>query len=81
MASVPAIVAKMRRAPASVRFADLCKVCEHYFGPAARQRGSHLQYRTPWQGEPRVNIQDDHGRTKPYQVRQVLRAIERLEAR
>lgn len=79
MASVASLVAKMRRAPAGVRFADLRKVCEHYFGPARRQRGSHLQFRTPWQGEPRVNIQDDHDQAKPYQVRQVLQAIERME--
>jgi hypothetical protein len=81
MASVASIVAKMRRAPTNVRFAELSKVCEHYFGPAARQRGSHLQYRTPWQGEPRVNIQDDHGQAKAYQVRQVLQAIDRMETR
>lgn len=28
---------------------------------------------------PRVNIQNDHGKAKPYQVRQVLAAIARLE--
>jgi hypothetical protein len=38
-------------------------------------------YRTPWPGDPRVNIQDRDGMAKRYQVRQVLRAIERLEAR
>lgn len=27
--------------------------------------------------DPRVNIQNDHGRAKPYQVRQVLAAIEK----
>jgi len=26
-----------------------------------------------------VNIQDDHGSAKPYQVRQVLAAIEKVE--
>lgn len=36
-------------------------------------------YRTPWQGDPRVNIQNRHGEAKPYQVRQVLAAIARLE--
>jgi hypothetical protein len=30
-------------------------------------------------GDPRVNIQSDKGMAKAYQVRQVLRAIERLE--
>lgn len=29
--------------------------------------------------DPRVNIQNDKGKAKPYQVRQVLQAIERLE--
>jgi hypothetical protein len=29
----------------------------------------------------RVNIQDDKGMAKAYQVRQVLKAIERLEAK
>jgi hypothetical protein len=45
-----------------------------------RQTGSsHRIYQTPWPGDPRVNIQNDKGMAKAYQVRQVLRAIERLE--
>jgi hypothetical protein len=30
-------------------------------------------------GDPRVNIQNDKGMAESYQVRQVLRPIERLE--
>ena len=30
-------------------------------------------------GDPRVNIQNAKGKAKPYQVKQVLQAIERLE--
>ncbi len=79
MASVSDIVATMKRNPSGVRFNDLCKVCNHYFGEA-RQRGtSHRIYKTPWIGDPRVNIQGSKGKAKPYQVRQVLAAIERLE--
>ncbi len=38
-------------------------------------------YKTPWQGDPRVNIQrGKDGKAKAYQVRQVLDAIARLEA-
>jgi hypothetical protein len=37
-------------------------------------------YKTPWSGDPRVNIQNSHGSAKAYQVRQVLKAIERVEA-
>jgi hypothetical protein len=33
----------------------------------------------PWQGDPRVNIQNDRGRAKAWQVRQVLKALERFE--
>ena len=35
-------------------------------------------YRMPWRGDPRVNIQDAKGMAKPYQVRQVIKAIEKL---
>jgi hypothetical protein len=70
----------MRTNPRGVRFADLAKVCDYHFGPARQTGGSHRVYRTPWAGDPRVNIQNDRGDAKAYQVRQVLRAIERLEA-
>ena len=62
------------------RFCDLCKICDHYFGEARQTGGSHRIYKTPWQGDPRVNIQNDKGMAKVYQVKQVLKAIERLEA-
>jgi hypothetical protein len=69
----------MRRNPKGVSFSDLCKVCDHYFGEARQTGSSHRIYKTPWQGDPRVNIQDDKGMAKAYQVKQVLRAVERLE--
>lgn len=37
-----------------------------------------MVYKTPWIGDPRVNIQNDKGKAKTYQVKQVLQAIERL---
>ncbi len=73
------ILAAMRDNPAGVRFKDLCKVCDHYFGQARQSSGSHRVYKTPWGGDPRVNIQDDKGRAKVYQVKQVLKAVERME--
>lgn len=79
MARVEKLLEQMRSNPSGVRFEDLAKVCDHYFGQP-RQRGtSHRVYRMPWQGDPRVNIQNDRGKAKPYQVRQVLAAIEKLE--
>ena len=69
----------MRRNLRNVRFADLCRVCDHYFGAPRQAGSSHRVYKTPWAGDPRVNIQDDGGKAKAYQVRQVLAAIDRLE--
>lgn len=79
MANLTDILEKMHSNPTAVRFADLCKVCDHYFGQARQSSGSHRVYKTPWIGDPRVNIQNDKGRAKAYQVKQVLKAIERLE--
>jgi hypothetical protein len=79
VASIDDIVAKMKLNPKGVRFQELSKVCDHFFG-APRSRGtSHRVYRTPWQGDPRVNIQNAKGKAKAYQVRQVLWAIDRVE--
>ncbi len=75
---VQEMLARWRASQTGVRFSDLSKVCRIYFGQP-RQRGSHLIYRTPWQGLPRVNIQSHGGDAKPYQVRQVLRAIDLME--
>ena len=80
MPKITDIVDDMKRNPKGIRFQDLCKVCDHYFGEARQTGSSHRVYKTPWQGDPRVNIQDDKGKAKAYQVKQVLKAIEQLEA-
>ncbi|MEO7760863.1 MAG: toxin HicA, partial [Casimicrobiaceae bacterium] len=37
--------------------------------------------KSPWPGDPRVNIQGAKGKAKPYQVRQILQAIDKLEGK
>ena len=74
------ILKMLHRNPKGVRFTDLAKVCDKYFGQPRQQRTSHRIYRTPWPGDPRVNRQNDKGMAKAYQVRQVINAIEKLEA-
>lgn len=69
----------MRTEPANVGFNDLKKVCNELFGDARQSGSSHAVYKTPWPGDPRVNIQNAKGKAKPYQVRQVLQAIDKLE--
>jgi len=72
-------IQRLRANPRGIRFAELARICDRFFGEP-RQRGtSHRVYRTPWPGDPRVNIQNDRGMAKAYQVRQVIRAIEKLE--
>ena len=69
----------MSENPKGFRFSELKKVCEYYFGKPRQSGGSHCIFKTPWPGDPRVNIQNDKGKAKPYQVRQVLSAIKMLE--
>lgn len=80
MTKVEDIVAAMRKSPKNIRFRDLCKVCDYYFGEPRQKGSSHRVYKTPWPGDPRVNIQNHKGMAKAYQVRQVLKAIDKLEA-
>jgi hypothetical protein len=79
MAKIEDLLVQMKNNPAGVRFADLSKVCLHYFGHARHNDGSHHVYKTPWSGDPRINIQNNKGKAKSYQVKQVLLAIEKLE--
>ncbi len=79
MGGIKELLGRMKQNPKSVRFQDLSNVCEHYFGKHRQGGSSHRVYKTPWQGDPRVNIQNDKGKAKAYQVKQVLSAINRLE--
>lgn len=79
MADTRKILEQMLREPANVRFGDLMKVCEAHFGKPRQAGTSHAIFKTPWSGDPRINIQNDKGRAKTYQVRQVLLAIDKLE--
>ena len=79
MAKIEDILAQMKLNPKGIRFGDLCRVCDHFFGEPRQSGSSHRIYKTPWQGDPRINIQNHKGKAKAYQVKQVLLAIERLE--
>ncbi|MDO5687568.1 MAG: hypothetical protein Q4G42_09385 [Neisseria sp.] len=68
----------MNNEPKNIRYEELYKVCEAYFGEARQAGISHAIFKTPWRGDPRVNIQNEKGKAKAYQVRQVLLAIEKL---
>jgi len=79
MVKIDDILIGMKQNPKNVRFVDLCKLCEKYFGEPRNRGSSHKIYKTPWQGDPRINIQNRKGKAKAYQVKQVLLALEKLE--
>ncbi|MBF8277515.1 MAG: hypothetical protein HW390_2588 [Candidatus Brocadiaceae bacterium] len=79
MGKIEGILLQMKHNAADVRFTDLCKVCDFYFDKSRITGSSHRIYKTPWYGDPRVNIQNNKGKAKAYQVKQVLKAIARLE--
>jgi hypothetical protein len=58
-------------------------ICARYvtiFSGSLVKVGAVIEFtKTPWQGDPRINIQNHKGKTKAYQVKQVLLAIERSE--
>ena len=73
-------LAEMRGNPTGIRFVDAMKVCEHYFGQPRRSGGSHYVFKTPWPGNPRINLQEgESGKAKAYQIRQVVEAIDKKE--
>jgi hypothetical protein len=65
--------------PKNVRFADLIKIATHFFGAPRVNGTSHYVFKVPWQGEPWVNLQADGKMAKPYQVKQVIKALKKLE--
>lgn len=78
MSDLTKILKKMNANPRGVRFIELKMICVYYFGEPRQNGGSHCVFKTPWPGDPRVNIQNDKGKAKAYQVRQVLHAIGKL---
>lgn len=79
MNSIDNIVALMQQRPKGIKFKDLVKVCNYYFGKPRQNGTSHKIYKTPWQGDPRINIQKSGKEAKSYQVKQVLMAINKLK--
>ena len=79
MAKIDEIISEMKQNPRGIRFSELCKVCDHSFGEPRKSASSHRVYKTPWQGDPRINIQNYKGKAKSYQVKQVLLALDKLE--
>ena len=79
MKSIDDLVVSMQLKQKSVSFKDLLKVCEHYFGKPRQNGTSHVIFKTPWRGDPRINIQKNGKEAKAYQVKQVIAGIKKLK--
>ncbi len=79
MASADSLLEEMRNNSKGVRFEDALKVAKKYFGEP-RISGSHHIFKTPWAGDPRINLQNDSGKAKAYQVKQLIAAIDQAIA-
>ncbi len=80
MAKIEKLLEAIRANPKNVKYSKLVKVCDHYFGEPRQDGTSHRVYKMPWEGDPRVNIQEGkNGEAKTYQVKQVITAIDKIE--
>ncbi|MDR2945928.1 MAG: toxin HicA [Candidatus Adiutrix sp.] len=81
MVNIAGFVEKMRKSPQNIRYDDLFSFCCRMFGEPRQQGSSHAVFKTPWKDDPRVNIQrGKNGQAKAYQVKQVVRAVEKMAA-
>lgn len=69
------LLTQARNNPRGLRFSELCGLAECFGWVHARTRGSHRVYKLR---EHTMSFQDANGFAKPYQVRQLLEAIDSL---
>jgi len=67
-------------AVANVAFADLCTLVEALGFELRRVNGSHHVFTHP-EIPQLINLQSVRGQAKPYQIRQLLRLVERYDLR
>lgn len=77
--SIDNLIAELEEREKNIMFSRLFQICELLFG-ACRINGSHHIFKTPWQGDPRINLQKVGKMAKPYQVRQVISCLRKLKA-
>ncbi len=66
----------LKKNPKSIRFNKLCNIAEKFGFKFQEGRGSHRIYVKKGIKEI-LNFQNVHGKAKPYQVRQLIKVIEK----
>jgi predicted RNA binding protein YcfA (HicA-like mRNA interferase family) len=78
MADCNKLLRRARRSSTGFRFDELCQLAECFGFEFARQEGSHHVYKRPGTMQT-MNFQDNKGKAKPYQVKQLLAFISTLQ--
>ena len=66
----------LKKNPKNIRFNKLCKIAEKFGFKFRGGKGSHRIYVKKGIKEM-LNFQNVHGKAKPYQVRQLIKVIEK----
>jgi len=53
-------IERLKRQKNNLRFDDLVRICQYFFGNA-KVTSSHHHFRMPWPGDPRINLQKRKG--------------------
>lgn len=61
--------------PQNLTFNQLCTLCHHFGMRLRKKRGSHRIYKREDPPKFSLSIQDDDGKAKPYQVKELLDKI------
>jgi hypothetical protein len=81
MARCEKLLTKAKNSPGNLRFEELCSLAKCYGWEKVGGSGSHRVYMNPSFGDTvgsLMNFQSVKGKAKPYQVRQLLEAIDEL---
>ena len=70
------IYEKLKNNPRNVRFEELCKAAE-LFGFRFRVEKAAIEFTSERGSKKSLNFQNVKGKAKPYQVRQLLKVIEK----
>jgi predicted RNA binding protein YcfA (HicA-like mRNA interferase family) len=78
MGNYEKLLQKAYDSPNNFSFKDECKLAELAGFTLVRSKGSHKVYRHP-SLRRRMNFQNVKGQAKPYQLKQLLNAIEEID--
>jgi len=78
LSKIERLIQKALTSPQNLRFAELQKLCS-YFGMKLRNTdGSHFVYKRMEEPKFTISIQNDNGKAKEYQVRQLMSKVKEL---